>query len=102
MSSSRWWRNNRDEFLEAVRQSAALSPKARREALRPYATRANISGAVLRLLAGRDQRALLRALCDLAARTVLSPREIPVGAVTALVGAPFFAYVFFTKGRRAA
>ncbi|MBO4449750.1 MAG: iron ABC transporter permease [Clostridiales bacterium] len=42
------------------------------------------------------------ALCDLAARTVLSPREIPVGAVTALVGAPFFAYVFFTKGRRAA
>ena len=40
------------------------------------------------------------ALCDLAARTLLSPREIPVGAVTALVGAPFFAYVFFTKGRR--
>lgn len=40
------------------------------------------------------------ALCDLAARTVLSPREIPVGAVTALVGAPFFAYVFFTQGRR--
>lgn len=42
------------------------------------------------------------ALCDLAARTVLSPREIPVGAVTALVGAPFFAYVFFAKGRRSA
>lgn len=42
------------------------------------------------------------ALCDLAARTVLSPREIPVGAVTALVGAPFFAYVFFAKGRRKA
>ena len=42
------------------------------------------------------------ALCDLASRTLLSPREIPVGAVTALVGAPFFAYVFFTKGRRKA
>lgn len=42
------------------------------------------------------------ALCDLAARTLLSPREIPVGAVTALVGAPFFAYVFFAKGRRKA
>lgn len=40
------------------------------------------------------------ALCDLAARTILSPREIPVGAVTALVGAPFFAYVFFAKRRR--
>ena len=42
------------------------------------------------------------ALCDLASRTLLSPREIPVGAVTALVGAPFFAYVFFAKGRRKA
>lgn len=39
------------------------------------------------------------ALCDLVARTVLSPQEIPIGAVTALVGAPFFAYVFFA-GRK--
>ncbi len=39
-------------------------------------------------------------LCDLAARTVASPREIPVGAVTALMGAPFFMYVFFRKGAR--
>lgn len=29
-------------------------------------------------------------LADLAARTVLSPAEIPVGVVTAIVGAPFF------------
>lgn len=36
-------------------------------------------------------------LCDLAARTVASPREIPVGAVTALIGAPFFLYIFFRK-----
>lgn len=34
-------------------------------------------------------------LCDLAARTVASPREIPVGSVTALIGAPFFFYLFF-------
>lgn len=39
-------------------------------------------------------------LADLAARTVLSPTELPVGAVTALIGAPFFAWVYF-KGRRA-
>src|SRR5574344_90915 len=39
------------------------------------------------------------ALCDLLARTVISPREIPVGAVTALVGAPFFAYVFLRERR---
>jgi iron complex transport system permease protein len=34
---------------------------------------------------------------DLIARTVLSPREIPVGAVTALIGAPFFIILFFKK-----
>ncbi len=36
-------------------------------------------------------------ICDLAARTAVSPSELPVGAVTALVGAPFFAYVYFSK-----
>ncbi|MBR3247315.1 MAG: iron ABC transporter permease [Clostridiales bacterium] len=40
------------------------------------------------------------ALCDLVSRTLLSPREIPVGAVTALIGAPFFAYVFFASRRK--
>ena len=35
------------------------------------------------------------ALADMIARTILSPREIPVGAVTALVGAPFFLWVYF-------
>ncbi len=39
-------------------------------------------------------------LCDLAARTVASPNEIPVGAVTALLGAPFFAWVFFKKRKK--
>jgi len=36
---------------------------------------------------------------DLIARTIVSPSELPVGVVTALVGAPFFAYIYF--GRRA-
>lgn len=35
---------------------------------------------------------------DLIARTVIAPAEIPVGAVTAIIGAPFFAYIFI-KGR---
>ncbi len=39
------------------------------------------------------------ALADLISRTILSPEEIPVGAVTALIGAPFFAWVFFRGGR---
>jgi len=38
-------------------------------------------------------------ICDLLARTVASPSELPVGAVTAIIGAPFFAYIFFV-GRR--
>ena len=39
-------------------------------------------------------------LADLVARTIVSPRELAVGAVTALVGAPFFAYVYFGRRRR--
>jgi len=34
---------------------------------------------------------------DLIARTVTSPVELPVGAVTALIGAPFFAYIYFSR-----
>lgn len=36
-------------------------------------------------------------LSDLVARTIAAPLELPVGAVTALVGAPFFAYVYFRR-----
>ena len=36
-------------------------------------------------------------LADLAARTVMAPMELPVGAVTALIGAPFFAWVYFKE-----
>jgi iron complex transport system permease protein len=37
-------------------------------------------------------------ITDLIARTVISPSELPVGAITALIGAPFFAWVYF-RGR---
>jgi iron complex transport system permease protein len=36
-------------------------------------------------------------ICDLVARTIISPSELPVGAITALIGAPFFAYVYFSR-----
>jgi iron complex transport system permease protein len=36
-------------------------------------------------------------ISDLIARTAISPSELPVGAVTALAGAPFFAYVYFSE-----
>jgi iron complex transport system permease protein len=35
---------------------------------------------------------------DLIARVVVSPSELPAGAVTALIGAPFFAWVYFRSG----
>ena len=37
-------------------------------------------------------------VCDLLARTLLAPQEIPIGAITAFVGAPFFLWVYY-KGR---
>jgi iron complex transport system permease protein len=41
--------------------------------------------------------ALFLILTDLIARTVISPAELPVGAITALIGAPFFCFVYFSK-----
>lgn len=58
---------------------------------------------VARLLLGPDHRVLLPAsallgaifllLADLVARTIIAPTEMPVGIITALVGAPFFIYL---------
>jgi iron complex transport system permease protein len=57
----------------------------------------------LRLLIGNDQRVLLPAaalaggagltLADLAARTVVSPTQLPVGVITALIGVPLFLWL---------
>jgi iron complex transport system permease protein len=55
---------------------------------------------LLRLLFGPDHRLLVPAaalggaaflvLCDTVARTLLAGRELPVGAITAVVGGPLF------------
>lgn len=42
---------------------------------------------------------LLCVLADTVARSVFQTRELPIGAVTALIGAPFFCYIFFRKGQ---
>jgi len=39
----------------------------------------------------------LMVITDLVARTAISPSELPVGALTALIGAPFFAWVYFRQ-----
>ena len=63
----------------------------------------------IRLLAGTSYRVILPlsalfgaaflTLADLAARTVMSPSEIPLGVVTAFLGAPFFIVVLRTAKR---
>ena len=42
----------------------------------------------------------LMVVTDLIARTVISPSELPVGALTALIGAPFFAWIYFRRRGR--
>ncbi|MEE8138025.1 MAG: iron ABC transporter permease [Thermoanaerobaculia bacterium] len=39
------------------------------------------------------------ALCDLAARTVMAPAELPTGVLTALLGGPFFLYLLVAHRR---
>jgi len=58
---------------------------------------------LVRLLAGADHRAVvpgaalaggtLLVLADTVARTALAPRQLPVGAITALVGVPLFLFL---------
>ena len=62
---------------------------------------------LVRLMVGSDHRIVLPAsalfgaaflvLCDLAARTVMAPLEIPVGVVTAMIGGPFFLWLLVKK-----
>lgn len=62
---------------------------------------------LVRLAVGADNRlvipasalagSLLVLLADTAARTAIAPRELPTGAITALVGAPVFIYLLLRK-----
>ena len=40
---------------------------------------------------------IIMVVADLVSRSIISPRELPIGAVTALVGAPFFAFIYFKR-----
>lgn len=63
----------------------------------------------VRLLAGTSYRSILPlstlfgaaflVLCDLVARTAQVPAEVPIGVVTAIIGAPFFILVLRTAKR---
>ncbi len=43
--------------------------------------------------------AMLMLFADLIARTIMSPLELPVGAITAMIGTPIFAYMLMRRGR---
>ena len=58
---------------------------------------------ITRLLVGTDHRVMLPTsiflgsifllLCDDISRTIISPRELPIGVITSLIGAPLFIYL---------
>ena len=62
---------------------------------------------LVRLMVGSDHRIVLPAaalfgaaftvLCDLGARTIMAPLELPVGIITALIGGPFFLWLLVKK-----
>jgi iron complex transport system permease protein len=62
---------------------------------------------LVRLLVGADHRLVLPASalfgaafligCDLVARTIMAPVELPVGVITALLGGPFFLWLLVRK-----
>ena len=63
---------------------------------------------LVRVMVGVDHRIVLPAsalfgasflvVCDLGARTLLAPLEIPVGVITAMLGGPFFLWLLVRKG----
>lgn len=62
---------------------------------------------LVRLMVGSDHRIVLPAaalfgaaftvLCDLLARTIMAPVELPVGIITAMIGGPFFLWLLVKK-----
>ncbi len=64
---------------------------------------------IMRLIIGSDNRylipfsciggAIFLMICDLIARTVISPSEISVGIITSVVGAPYLLYLIRRKDR---
>jgi iron complex transport system permease protein len=65
---------------------------------------------LVRMAFGADHRLLLPASglfgasfmigADLLARTVISPSELPVGVITAFLGAPFFLHLLYLRRRQ--
>ncbi len=65
---------------------------------------------ITRIIWGANHRTLLPltmlnggaflVIADLVARTIIIPKELPIGVITALIGAPVFAIIFLNRYRR--
>jgi iron complex transport system permease protein len=107
-------------------QAATVGMRARRAQLAIFALTSFLTGCavsaagsigfvglvtphLVRLSLGSDHRVLLPAsallggvvlmAADLAARTIIAPRQLPVGALTALVGVPLFLLLMSRRPR---
>ena len=88
--------------------SAALATSAAVSLAGPIGFVGIVVPHLVRLMAGVDHRIVLPAsalfgaaflvACDLVARTVLAPVEVPVGVVTAMLGGPFFLWLLVRRG----
>jgi iron complex transport system permease protein len=64
----------------------------------------------VRLITGADHRIVLpfsiiggagfMVLCDVIARVAIPPTEIPVGAITSILGAPYFMYLLYRNKKK--
>ena len=65
---------------------------------------------VARIIVGGDHRLLIPAsmmiganvlmVADIACKTLMSPTELPIGAVISVIGVPFFAFLMLREGKR--
>ncbi|WP_286884689.1 FecCD family ABC transporter permease, partial [Aneurinibacillus sp. UBA3580] len=65
---------------------------------------------IMRTLVGSDHRvllpvsavagAILLIAADTLARTIMDPQELPIGVITAFLGAPFFGYLLRKRRQR--
>lgn len=65
---------------------------------------------IIRLLVGSDNRRIIpysifggmifMLVADIISRTVIAPSELPIGSITAVVGAPFFIYLLYNAKKK--
>lgn len=65
---------------------------------------------IVKMIIGNDYRrtlplamvwgAAFMVICDILARTLLSPAEIPIGAITSIFGAPYFIYLLYKQKKK--